>query len=272
MGTKMGPSYACLFMGYLEYRMQSLYTGPVPELYKRYIDDGRDMESHIIQRLGSQAPGAKTETFCGFEDPNLCGFTQPNDTSDFFDWDWGKGSTPSRHTGPSTDHTCATRQGHFMYIEASAKGRGKNAIIYSPLYRGLKEQCIDFYYHMNGRHIGTLNVYAKARGAELASVWRAWGNQGDVWSVARLSIPKQLARAGYQIAFEGITENGYQGDMAIDDVSVKDGECPKVEGIQTVQVQFNTTSSVRDGKNFARNIKRMRLGRLRRNRQTRGGN
>nr|KAG5714744.1 hypothetical protein BaRGS_000232 [Batillaria attramentaria] len=57
MGTKMGPSYACLFMGYLEYRMQSLYTGPVPELYKRYIDDGRDMESHIIQRLGSQAPG-----------------------------------------------------------------------------------------------------------------------------------------------------------------------------------------------------------------------
>ncbi|KAK7508675.1 hypothetical protein BaRGS_00000241 [Batillaria attramentaria] len=210
---------------------------------------------HLLDRKGNIATSefqtpTKTETFCGFEDPNLCGFTQPNDTSDFFDWDWG----------------------HFMYIEASAKGRGKNAIIYSPLYRGLKEQCIDFYYHMNGRHIGTLNVYAKARGAELASVWRAWGNQGDVWSVARLSIPKQLARAGYQIAFEGITENGYQGDMAIDDVSVKDGECPKVEGIQTVQVQFNTTSSVRDGKNFARNIKRMRLGRLRRNRQTRGGN
>ena len=51
--------------------------------------------------------------------------------------------------------------GHFMYIEASAKGRGKNAIIYSPLYRGLKRQCLEFYYHMNGRHIGTLNVYAK---------------------------------------------------------------------------------------------------------------
>ena len=50
-----------------------------------------------------------------------------------------------------------------MYIEASAKGRGKNAIIYSPLYRGLKRQCLEFYYHMNGRHIGTLNVYAKVR-------------------------------------------------------------------------------------------------------------
>ena len=50
-----------------------------------------------------------------------------------------------------------------MYIEASAKGRGKNAIIYSPLYRGLKQQCLEFYYHMNGRHIGTLNVYAKVK-------------------------------------------------------------------------------------------------------------
>lgn len=53
--------------------------------------------------------------------------------------------------------------GHFMFIEASARGRGKNAIIYSPLYRGLVEQCVQFYYHMNGRHIGTLNVYAQVQ-------------------------------------------------------------------------------------------------------------
>ena len=40
MGTKMGPSYACLFMGHLEYRTMEYFTGPVPELYKRYVDDG----------------------------------------------------------------------------------------------------------------------------------------------------------------------------------------------------------------------------------------
>ena len=40
MGTKMGSSYACLFMGHLEYRTMESFTGPVPELYKRYIDDG----------------------------------------------------------------------------------------------------------------------------------------------------------------------------------------------------------------------------------------
>ena len=39
MGTKMGPSYACLFMGHLEEQIFRLYTGPTPSLYKRFIDD-----------------------------------------------------------------------------------------------------------------------------------------------------------------------------------------------------------------------------------------
>ena len=40
MGTKMGPSYACLFMGHLEQEILASYTGPAPELYRRFIDDG----------------------------------------------------------------------------------------------------------------------------------------------------------------------------------------------------------------------------------------
>ena len=65
-----------------------------------------------------------------------------------------------------------------------------------------------------------------------------------------------------QIAFEGITENGFQGDMAIDDVSVKDGECETGEGVQAVVVQFNTSAIIRDAKQFARNVKRLRLARI----------
>ena len=38
MGTKMGPSYECRFMGHLDYRIMEPFTGPVPEVYKRYID------------------------------------------------------------------------------------------------------------------------------------------------------------------------------------------------------------------------------------------
>jgi len=39
MGTKMGPSYANLFVGYIENQFFNQYNGPKPELYRRYIDD-----------------------------------------------------------------------------------------------------------------------------------------------------------------------------------------------------------------------------------------
>ena len=49
--------------------------------------------------------------------------------------------------------------GHYMFVEASGKNNGKKAIMISPKYRGLKSQCLSFYYHMYGEHCGTLNVY-----------------------------------------------------------------------------------------------------------------
>ena len=39
MGTKMGPSYANLFVGYIGHNFFYQYHGPKPELYRRYIDD-----------------------------------------------------------------------------------------------------------------------------------------------------------------------------------------------------------------------------------------
>ena len=39
MGSKLGPSYACLFVGYQEYLISQQYEGPIPHLIKRYIDD-----------------------------------------------------------------------------------------------------------------------------------------------------------------------------------------------------------------------------------------
>ena len=38
MGTRMGPSYACLFMGFIEQKFMETYHGPIPEVYGRYID------------------------------------------------------------------------------------------------------------------------------------------------------------------------------------------------------------------------------------------
>lgn len=39
MGSKMGPNYACLFVGHVEQQIREQYTGFVPQLHKRYIHD-----------------------------------------------------------------------------------------------------------------------------------------------------------------------------------------------------------------------------------------
>ena len=49
--------------------------------------------------------------------------------------------------------------GHYMYVEASSRTRGSNAKLVSPKYQGADDQCMEFYYHMYGSNIGTLNVY-----------------------------------------------------------------------------------------------------------------
>eukprot|EP00061_Rhincodon_typus_P001400 g14698.t1 len=39
MGTHMGRSYACLFIEYMEQSLFRCYTGTIPHLFLRYIDD-----------------------------------------------------------------------------------------------------------------------------------------------------------------------------------------------------------------------------------------
>ena len=66
MGTRMGPSYACLFMGYIEELFHSQFNGPVPVLRKRYIDDifgattmSEEQLLRYIEELNSFNPSIK---------------------------------------------------------------------------------------------------------------------------------------------------------------------------------------------------------------------
>ena len=51
MGTKMGPSYANLFAGYIEHQFFNQYNGPKPDLNRRYIDDCVGATSSTTEEL-----------------------------------------------------------------------------------------------------------------------------------------------------------------------------------------------------------------------------
>jgi len=50
MGTKMGPSYANLFLGYIENQLFNLFNGTKPELYGRFIDDDCQALLHLAEK------------------------------------------------------------------------------------------------------------------------------------------------------------------------------------------------------------------------------
>lgn len=152
----------------------------------------------------------------------MCGWTQ--DKTDQFDWTPKAGHTTSSGTGPSADHTSGTATGgllcssfinfleylysnfqstvklsfldiyvgKYIYIETSApRRRGDKARILSPQVPGGSPLCFQFFYHMYGPHIGTLNVFVKSvqlNGTQ--TVWTKSLNQGNKWVFAQVTIPQ----------------------------------------------------------------------------------
>ncbi|VTJ61482.1 Hypothetical predicted protein [Marmota monax] len=180
------------------------------------------------KHIAINSPNLSDNT-CHFEDEKICGYTQ--DLTDNFDWTRQNALTqnPKRspNTGPPTDIS-GTPEGYYMFIETSRpRELGDRARLVSPLYNAsAKFYCVSFFYHMYGKHIGSLNLLVRSRnkGALDTHAWSLSGNKGNVWQQAHVPINPS---GPFQIIFEGVRGSGYLGDIAIDDVTLKKGECPQ---------------------------------------------
>lgn len=81
-----------------------------------------------------------------------------------------------------------------MYIESSSpRRRGDAARLWTPNFNPKRGQCVSFWYHMFGRTMGTLNIYA----ADMTTtnpvigspIWTLSGNQGNAWMQEYISLP-----------------------------------------------------------------------------------
>lgn len=64
----------------------------------------------------------------------------------------------------------------------------KQVSIYDDLVSSAGPACLRFFYNMNGRGIGTLNVFAGESNSE-QNVWNISGNQNDIWTPVAVDIP-----------------------------------------------------------------------------------
>ncbi|XP_031666604.1 MAM and LDL-receptor class A domain-containing protein 2 [Oncorhynchus kisutch] len=159
---------------------------------------------------------------CDFEESS-CNWLQQAD--DDGDWVRGSGSTPNPNTGPDYDHTTNTATGHYFYLPSSGVDQpGQTARMASPLFPAGKGVCLQLWYHMSGRGMGTLNVYQWSEQGALVMLLSRSGDQGALWRFAQATL--QLDRDDYRIIVEGVKGSSDEGDMAFDDILVSNSPCP----------------------------------------------
>ncbi len=142
------------------------------------------------------------------------------DSGDDFDWTRRSGGTPSSNTGPSA----ASEGSFYAYMESSSPNYStKTAILNSPCIDLSGESTVnfDFMYHMYGAStMGNLLLQARTGGGSWSTVWSKSGNQGNSWLSANVDLSAYAGDDNVELRFFGTTGTTWQGDMAIDDLSL----------------------------------------------------
>ena len=143
------------------------------------------------------------------------------DGDDDFDWTLKSGTTASSNTGPSG----ANDGTYYVYMESSAPNYStKNAKLTSPCFdlTGISNPTINFDYHMYGAAaMGGLNLEASADGTSWTTLWSKTGNQGNVWVSESIDLSAYASNSAVKFRFNGTTGTTWQGDMAIDALSIE---------------------------------------------------
>ncbi|XP_030851585.1 MAM and LDL-receptor class A domain-containing protein 1-like, partial [Strongylocentrotus purpuratus] len=177
---------------------------------------GYELDTEILDLVGNRHV---YETNCDF-DLDLCTFTQA--TTDDIDWTRRAGNTPSTDTGPENDHTIGTAAGFYIFTEASTIFNKVAALESELILASSGRLCADFWYHMWGADIGTLNIYAKT-GTTLGQVlWTQSGALSRNWFEAQIDF---IPTADFKFVFEGVTGASFKSDIALDDIYITTGAC-----------------------------------------------
>ena len=104
-------------------------------------------------------------------------------------------------------HPSVCLPGFYMYTESSSpQKKGDTARLIGPTQKATSGKCLQFYYHMFGANMGTLNVYLKRNGRLYSSIWTTSGNQGDRWRAAQVTLSSPT---DYQVSGRRINSTQY---------------------------------------------------------------
>jgi len=91
--------------------------------------------------------------------------------------------------------------------------------------------------------MGSLNLAVSTNnGSSWTTIWTTSGNQGNSWQTATVDL-SSYASSSVQLRFDGTTGTTWQGDMAIDAISLTNGSTDKCAGV----APYNSSQSYSAG-------------------------
>ena len=136
-----------------------------------------------------------------------------------FDWNITGFGTPSSSTGALS----ANSGSKFFYTEASGAGIGDTAILNSPSINlsTLTTPFLEFYYHMTGAQMGSLNVQVLS-GTTWTNVLTLNGaqqsNQASPWNQQFVDLSSYTGVI--KLRFVAVSNGSWEGDICLDDIAV----------------------------------------------------
>lgn len=110
--------------------------------------------------------------------------------------------------------------GYYVYAEATGYYLGHFGELLGPNLLPSAMCQVFFCYNMNGKDMGTLNVYQRFTNdakpdMTQKKIWSKSGDQGNKWRCDYANIPSKVQ---FSVVFEAIRGDGYQSDIAVDNI------------------------------------------------------
>ncbi|XP_071534123.1 MAM and LDL-receptor class A domain-containing protein 1-like [Panulirus ornatus] len=180
---------------------------------------------------------------CTFED-DTCGWINLRERRRLDDIDFLRVKA-SEFVFPTSDHSTGNQQGFYMALEnPERKLEGDHAWLFSPIMKGqLQVKCLSFWYMMfepltdREPKLGSLSAFLMReedqRSIILSPIWSLQNFQGLTWYFGQAPL---RADGDFQVVFEGVWGAANStGTIALDDVSIFEGECPTIPGAALVR-------------------------------------
>lgn len=140
-----------------------------------------------------------------------------------YTWYVGSNSTYTNSTGPTADHTLGTASGKYCYAEAGYYAGTVNLISPCIDLSNMTHPTLRYWYHMYGSNIHSLRVDVYASGQWHYSLGHIMGQQqsssADPWKQDIVDL-STFAGQVIKLRFRAIKLNGYEADIAVDDIFV----------------------------------------------------